>query len=285
MTTLIPMKLGYGSPADVENYLTDPAWVLEQKMDGARALAHWNAETGQLHWTSGTGGLFKFAAGRKVLPQIEAELIGLLQDAEVWTAILDGEVMPESGEFRIFDLVQLSHTEAGVTELAMTHGYGARRAVLSSMIPANGARISLVLSTTGEIAKRALWEAIVAAGVEGAVAKRLDAVYVPGTRSPSMVKMKITKDADVIVTSWERPDRTHGSATFAVYEDGALKEIGACSLIGKPNVEVGDVIEVEYLYVGAGDRLIQPRMKRRRTDKLAVDCTTEQLPSYSKASI
>lgn len=218
-------------------------------------------------------------------PPIAAELIGLLQDAEVWTAILDGEVMPESGEFRIFDLVQLSHTEAGVTELAMTHGYGARRAVLSSMIPANGARISLVLSTTGEIAKRALWEAIVAAGVEGAVAKRLDAVYVPGTRSPSMVKMKITKDADVIVTSWERPDRTHGSATFAVYEDGALKEIGACSLIGKPNVEVGDVIEVEYLYVGAGDRLIQPRMKRRRTDKLAIDCTTEQLPSYSKASI
>ena len=58
--------------------------------------------------------------------------------------------------------------------------------------------------------------------------------------------------------------------------------VGRCSVIGKPHVEPGDVIEVAYLYRAATGGLIQPRMTRIRHDKSPRECGIDQFVSYSR---
>lgn len=63
--------------------------------------------------------------------------------------------------------------------------------------------------------------------------------------------------------------------------------IGAASLIGKDlTIDVGDVVEVNYLY-WTGDALVQPRIVRKRTpeEKPADDCWLDQLPVYSRVAV
>lgn len=67
-------------------------------------------------------------------------------------------------------------------------------------------------------------------------------------------------------------------------EDGELVPVGSCSAIGRPHVEVGDVIEVAYLY-WTGACAYQPRMVRVRADKEAARCTTGQFLPYSRETI
>jgi hypothetical protein len=97
----------------------------------------------------------------------------------------------------------------------------------------------------------------------------------------------LVKDADAVVMSWDRPDAKHGTCSFGVYVDGVLTPVGSCSLIGKPAVEVGDVIAVAYLYRDAKGGLIQPRLVsvRRPEEKRPEDCTMEQFPLYSRKAL
>lgn len=63
--------------------------------------------------------------------------------------------------------------------------------------------------------------------------------------------------------------------------------VGAASLIGKDlSIDIGDVVEVNYLYWG-GDALVQPRIVRKRLadEKLADDCRIDQIPAYSRAEV
>ena len=63
--------------------------------------------------------------------------------------------------------------------------------------------------------------------------------------------------------------------------------VGAASLIGKDlTIEPGDVVEVNYLY-WTGDALVQPRIVRKRLpeEKVAEQCTLDQLPVYSRVAV
>ncbi|WP_374935482.1 ATP-dependent DNA ligase [Streptomyces sp. SM13] len=46
------------------------------------------------------------------------------------------------------------------------------------------------------------WETVLAAGLEGLLAKRLDSRYEPGVRSKSWLKIKVHRLADVVVGGW-----------------------------------------------------------------------------------
>lgn len=113
-------------------------------------------------------------------------------------------------------------------------------------------------------------------GHEGIILREADAPYQQGLRSASLVKHKLIKDADVVVTALHA---TKDSATLSVYEaDGTMREVGAASTIGKGEVKVGDVWVVTYLYVTdpAHPRMFQPRLVRRREDKTAQQCLIDQ---------
>lgn len=111
---------------------------------------------------------------------------------------------------------------------------------------------------------------------EGVILRHVRGTYESGRRSTTLVKHKLIKDADVIVTG------LHGSkqsATLSVHdEEGTLVEVGAASTIGKGAVNMGDVWVVTFLYVTNPEhpRLFQPRLVNKRGDKPAKECTIDQ---------
>ena len=80
---------------------------------------------------------------------------------------------------------------------------------------------------------------------------------------------------------------SHGESGLGAYLPGTttLVNVGACSLIGKPQVAPGDVIEARYLYNSGTTQsptMYQPRMTQVRYDKEPLDCTTDQFGSYTR---
>lgn len=111
---------------------------------------------------------------------------------------------------------------------------------------------------------------------EGIILRHVRGTYESGRRSTTLIKHKLIKDADVVVTSLHD---TKQSASLAVHDgDGKLIEVGSASTIGKGAVAVGDVWVVIFLYVTDPQhpRLFQPRLVSRRDDKQTTDCTIDQ---------
>lgn len=283
-----PMKLKNGSIKEIDHYIEDPNWVLEQKMDGTRGLVHITANDSR--WYSGSGGELKFAAAAQHLPLIVEQLRKALyvdetdETLDVW---FDGEVMIDTGEFRIFDMPEA--TTNGLRHTQPNQTYAARRyAITLIMDYTDSPLIREVAIAIDSKQKRRLFNRVMESGGEGVVVKRHDAPYEPGKRPDHSVKLKFTKTADVVVMENSRrrnaAGREIGNYKFGVYQHGELVPLGSCSLIGKPDVGVGSVIEVTYLY-WTGKKMIQPRMSRVREDKPASDCNFDQFPDYSREAV
>jgi len=236
MTTidLKPMKMTDLSLTSAEQYLSNPDWVLEQKMDGARALIHAEVDRQNggyaFRWLASGGGPMKFAAAVMHLPVIEAELTRVLARQRVLEAWIDGELMPDDGTLRVFDLpylfVSAGDPEANDFEVctpANVYAYRLQtRNELFSKIFLE--RISTVRTAMRESEKRTMWAQINDAGVEGGMLKHLGGEYEGGVRTKTQLKLKLVKSADVVVTKTERKfDHkgmvTHGSADLAIAID------------------------------------------------------------------
>lgn len=266
----------------LESLLTDPRYWAQQKFDGARMLTRL-APGEEIQFFQRNGKEMKFAAAKLVLPALAEDLADLRKEI-VGEAYLDGEIMPETGHYHLWDLV-----EPGLSLLKYEDRFEALEMLMDS--DSTITRASIVRTEHTTEGKRELWERINSANAEGMMFKHPATRYEPGVRVKHSLKAKLVKTADVVVTAFERGQndagRETGSADLGVYdpEQDKIITVGACSLIGKPIVEVGDVIEVKYLYLGAGQKMVQPRMVRRRPDKEITDSTFDQFPLYSKAVV
>jgi ATP-dependent DNA ligase len=279
MTVRLAMKFTEVDPNLVDVLITNPDWVFEQKFDGTRGLAVLTPE-GMRMLHSG-GGTLAHTSATQHLPAIMDGLVGLagMKDFEV---VLDGEIMTQSGDYHIFDMPYMRYHRNN--PIRPDTPFRLRRAALEVM--ANDGMLTgpnrLPRQARTREEKSDLFMDVVAAGAEGLIAKHVLGAYQPGVQTDVVRKLKLVKTADVVVGKVNRPDARHGSCTFGVYNhDGRLVEVGGCSLIGKPHVETGDVIEVNYLYF-TGDALYQPRLMRVREDKLAAACTIDQFPAYTR---
>ena len=112
---------------------------------------------------------------------------------------------------------------------------------------------------------------------EGLILRHTDGPYESGRRSTTLVKHKLIKDADVIITALHD---TKQSATLSVHAlDGSLLEVGSASTIGKGGVSVGDVWQVTFLYITDPQfpRMVQlSRLVLWRSDKDPAECSIEQ---------
>lgn len=227
MIKLKPMKMTDVSVTTADQYINDPAYVMEQKMDGARALISWSSPVdleGTFTWQASGGGPLKFSAAVQHIDKIQAILRRLFNANEVWGIVLDGELMVEEGELRIFDMPYVSYLGDDENPTVQPDdSFEHRRAELIELFQYENDESGVfpVTQAMSSEAKRMMWERINAAGVEGAMVKRLDAPYESGVRTKSQLKLKLVKSADVIVTKVERRfDHkgmvTHGSAELAV---------------------------------------------------------------------
>lgn len=128
----------------------------------------------------------------------------------------------------------------------------------------------------GEEEKEEFLSFAVANSREGIILRDRASTYESGRRSTVLIKHKLIKDADVIVTDLSTVKE---SATLSVHsQTGEMVEVGAASTIGKGAVALGDVWVVTFLNVGNPEfpRLFQPRLVARRDDKTPAECHINQ---------
>jgi len=270
-----PMLFTEGDLGSIDDVLTGE-WALEQKLDGVRLMVR--VTQGHIEFLGAHGEQLRFAAAAQHFRSIGQWLAPLCPD-EGDELVFDGELMIGSGEYHVFDIAQAALH--GTTYIGPDTPFRLRRAGLEG-IAAHLGRVKVVRQARTLAEKQALVAAVTEAGGEGFMAKRLDGRYASGQRVTWGLKLKFVRTADVVVTSFKRT-RTTGSAELAVYDGGVLRRVGACSLIGKPEVAAGDVIEVRY--AGFRDAMLMPRWMGARPDKPASACTIDQFKSYDKELI
>lgn len=267
-----PMKFEHSDTGNIQEFVRDDVWVMEQKLDGTRCLV--KCRYGITFLTHG-GRQLKHTAATQHFPKIEAELLDVLQSIDPALSVyLDGEIMIETGVLWLFDAT------APDDDWTLEE----RRDRLQDLFREDGPlydkpHIKLAYQARTSEEKQRLVSIVEAAGSEGLMVKNVHSLYEQGKRVQHSLKIKFVKTAEVVVV--ER-DTGGKNARLAVMVDGELVPVGSCSMIGKPDAQIGDVVEVKYLYKPEGGYLYQPRMVRIRGDKMPRECDLGQFRSYSR---
>jgi len=259
------MKYESSDPSEIGRYINDPAWVMEQKMDGIRCIVRTDSN-GRASFFSHTGEPLK--SGSKHFGAIAAA-VTCLRDCTV-----DGELLAD-GTLWLFDVLQA--VGADVRLLPQSERRNLLNLIGQGLCAETVVRVVPDATTTD--AKQALWNLVLASGAEGVVVKRHAARYETGgkhTRTSDVRKIKVTRTIDCVVIG--RNSDGHNNATLGLVDGDRIVTVGRCSMNGKTPAQVGDVIEVTFLGLYAGNQtLTQPRMMRARPDKTAAECGIDQL--------
>ncbi len=205
-------------------------WAYEQKLDGFRAIVF--VDGGEAYIQS-RGGKdltryfpeLSFAPGRHVL---DGELV--IRDAEgkLEFDALQQRIHPAESRIKLlskeipaeyvaFDLL------AADDEALLEEPFGERRARLEALAPGAGMELSRL---SDDPAQAEQW----LRHTEGAMAKQLDAPYLPGKRR-GMAKIKREREIDCVVLGWRpgKEEGTVGSLILGLYDGDALRPVGHIS--------------------------------------------------------
>lgn len=224
---LRPMLATSSKPFD------SPEHLFEVKWDGYRCLSYLEGNTTVLYSRNGIDLTGRFP-----------ELAGLHGQVNSAPAILDGEiVMFEEGKpsfaalqsrGRMKDLKVIGRTAVErpavfvVFDMLYAGGENVmdlpleKRKDLLEETVAGGEKIivSQYMKGTG----LDFYNACVAQGLEGVMAKKLGSVYLPGRRSPYWQKFRHTREADLVICGYQQGSagRGLGSLVLGGYRDGSL---------------------------------------------------------------
>lgn len=175
----------------------DPEWGFELKWDGVRALVYSDNETVRLVSRNGNELSARYPVlASMALPHcvLDGEVVALDEKGQPSFARLAADPDGSPLVFVAFDLLELDG--ATVTSLPLLE----RRQHLTEV--ADQTAIAVNDLTVGEGV--GLFEAVAAADLEGVVAKRLDAPYQVGVRSPHWRKILNLQTARCLVLGYTR---------------------------------------------------------------------------------
>ncbi|MFQ6230125.1 ATP-dependent DNA ligase [Nocardia sp. NPDC002869] len=180
--------------------LPESEWVFERKWDGFRLIVE--VEAGELRLRSRTGN--DVTARYPQLAELAADLDGhqVVLDGEIIVRDPDGAVNvallkahPRRAEFVAFDLLYLDGTSL------LRKRYRDRRRVLEALAATAPALwVPPPYEGSGAEAVRQSEQD----GVEGVVAKKVDSVYLPGTRGRTWVKQRNWRTRQVVIGGMRR---------------------------------------------------------------------------------
>jgi bifunctional non-homologous end joining protein LigD len=215
-------------------------WSFEVKWDGVRAIAY--VQPGRLRLES---------RNLNEITEAYPEVRGLIGALGMDEAVLDGEIVAfdENGRPSFERLQRRMHvtSPAAVRRLAasmpvmyaifdllyldgrsvMDQPYRERRSRLESL-KLSGPAWRVPAAHPGE--GKLLLEATAKQGLEGVVAKRLDARYEPGRRSGNWLKIKHTLRQELVIGGWipgeGRRTKRIGALLMGYYENGSFRYAG-----------------------------------------------------------
>jgi bifunctional non-homologous end joining protein LigD len=272
-------------------------WLMEPKWDGARMLIVVE-DAVEIYGRRGIDYTRKLGLHAEALASLPA---GTVLDSELVCLRVgaDGRVSDDwSGAQSIVSSGQTTRAQQETVQLVVfdvmsydghdcrTLTLVERRAFLERVFEEHDFGEAVILTPQMESSK-ANYEALVAAGFEGAMVKRLDSRYVAGGRGRGWGRLKHTTTDDYVVVGWEPGNDSFagmfGALRLAQYIDGELVE---CCKVGTgwkvPERRalsadcaalVGRVVEVKT-YAGIKQR--HPVFVRWREDKAPEDCRAEE---------
>ncbi len=245
----LPLELRPMEAEAVDRLPTGDGWQYEPKYDGFRCIAHRRGDRGHLQSKNGK-------PLERYFPELAAALLQVGEDAFV----LDGEIIIPGGSFEMLQLrlhpaasriAKLSAEQPAqlvAFDLLATRGealidrpLAERRAGLEQLEQSPRFPSAIRLGqATGRVATARLW--LGKAGLDGIVAKRLDAAYQPGTRA--MQKFKLWRTIDCVVGGvYRKASSAVELLLLGLYDrDGLLNYVGRAP-VRSDAAEIGRLIE------------------------------------------
>ena len=236
-----PLEPMLAKPSD--KLPTDDGWLFEPKWDGFRAIVFRDGDE-----------LFTQSRDLKPLDRYFPEIADPLRAALPDRAIVDGEVVIATDGELDFEalLLRIHPADSRVRMLAeqtpasfvawdlLAVGdedlrkvpQGERRRRLEELLAGVEAPVHLTPATSDRATGERWFDEFEGAGLDGVIAKRLDAPYQPGKRA--MLKIKHQRTADCVVAGfrWHKngPGTHIGSLLLGLFDDGGtLHHVGITS--------------------------------------------------------
>jgi len=184
---------------------------------------------------------------------------------------LDGELL--SDRYVVFDLLDVRADSLRMLTLAARKNLLAKVPVLPSAF-----EIAPFAATVQE--KVDLLKSSIESDKEGVVMKDVTSLYKVG-RNGTWQKFKFHKTLEAVVVELGGNNKPESARLALIRFDNSRMDIGGVKIpmihqVGQ-HIQVGDVVEIRYLYVSSDLKLYQPVFLRRRLDKVAADCRPDQI--------
>jgi bifunctional non-homologous end joining protein LigD len=235
---------------DVEEYINDDNYLAQEKMDGERRMLISN---------DSIIGLNKKGQ--------EVPLPNSIIESVTKTCIIDGEIIGD--KLYLFDLLSLDGKDLRNLNCIERLEY------TDSLSFGDG--IELVYTASSTFEKRALYEKLKRENKEGIVFKKKNAPYTAGRPASggNQLKFKFQKTATFIVKNFTKGKRSVGLELIS-----GESRIFMGKVTIPPNHEIpqlGDLIEVRYLYAYRNGAVFQPVYLGKRHDCDITDATLSQI--------
>jgi len=241
--------------------LSDDNYIMERKYDGVRLSVEYR--NGKIRGINRKG---LYVGISSVISEAYAKLA---KNLNVKSFIIDGEGLGDS--HAAFDMVELDGTDLSSTSCSN------RLKMLESVIAqSDDDAIFLTEYALGTENKKAFFEMAKKNNFEGVLFKLNSSQYESGRPNSggSQVKYKFYETASVIVDKIN--DKR--SVGMTLIEDGKKVFAGNVTIPANKDIpNVGDVIEVRYLYAMPSNALYQPTYLVKRTDIDTNECLLSQL--------
>jgi bifunctional non-homologous end joining protein LigD len=218
-----------------ERPFVDPGWLYQVKWDGVRNLTlveggqvrHWSRRLRErtVHFPEFADLAAAVGAKRAVL---DGEIIALKHGKPSFSAILERDLAggaPDERKVRaapatlmLFDLLEWG--DQALYDWPLTE----RLALLERVVPP--AEPWQVVASFPGAEGPGLFQAVVAMGLEGVVAKRRSSRYLPGVRTKDWLKVKRKGRTLAVVVGYTTPTGRPGGLLLGAYANGQLRYIG-----------------------------------------------------------
>jgi bifunctional non-homologous end joining protein LigD len=247
ITGVLPQLLNNIDEEDLEDYLEDPQFCMQEKKDGKRIL--FRQSSGVLEAINRKGLLVGFPEA------IRDGLVSLSEDY-----VLDGELIGETIWF--FDCLELAGTD--LRGSSYSHRLATLQKVLSKCQSTSVRLVETALSTKE---KRSQYKLLKKQGVEGVVFKRVDALYQAGRPASGgdQLKFKFTNTCTCRV--YAHNEKGKRSVYIQMLDGTDWVDVGKVTVLPNfPLPKIGTLVEVKYLYRHVHGALYQPVYLGERDD-------------------
>ncbi|HEU0109969.1 MAG TPA: DNA ligase D [Flavisolibacter sp.] len=212
----------------VNEPFTDKGWQFELKLDGYRALAYLKNGTVDLRSRNNNSFNRKFEPVHEALLQWK---INAIVDGEI--VVINEEGLPDFNGIQQWEKKKQGQLVYYVFDLLWLDGLNImqeplhiRQQILKQLIPDDGCiRFSDHIDEVG----KDFFELTKKNNLEGIIAKKKNAPYVPDSRSNTWLKIKAEQRHEAIICGYtikHNTDRLFSSLILGVYENNRLKFIG-----------------------------------------------------------